>query len=207
MVASDWRNLVLSPEITGINPPESLDAFTDMVVRLRERLNEEDPIRASTQTLPKDLSVPARLGCSDVDWFGHGWQIGNNLELALPPMKPTRFAGTSVTLESSAFNQSAVFVEYRFRLTRQTRARVMFNTHENCRVFLNGQYVFGREIGRMAPSPHRIPNNQSTDAVLPAGEHTLVAVLRKPECARKMEWVVGVSDCDNNDQWIPNAWA
>ncbi|MBC2593816.1 ADP-ribosylglycohydrolase family protein [Ruficoccus amylovorans] len=210
-ISEDWlrpigRNLVLSPEITGIKPPDSLDTFTDMVINLRERLRGKIAVRADALGLPRDMSIPARVGCADSDWFGHGWQIGRPLDLIIPPMKSIRFEGSFVTMDSKAFDKGAVFVEYRFILKRTTHARVIFNTHENCRVFLNGKYVFGRESGRMAPSPHRIPNNQSIDVRLDIGEHKLLAVLKKPESSRKMEWVVGVSDGEDNDQWIPDVW-
>ncbi len=200
------RNLVLSPEITGINPPDTLDKFTDMVLELRERLGGEMPIRAEAETLPRDMSVPARIGSANLDWFSHGWGTGRPLELKMPEMKPVTFSGTFVTFDAAQVEEDALFIEYRFKLERSTQARVMFNTHENCRVFLNGEYVFGREEGRMAPSPHRVPYNQSVDACLDAGEHTLVAVLKRPEPVRQIEWVVGVSDCEDNDQFIPGIW-
>jgi ADP-ribosylglycohydrolase len=210
-IGEDWlrpigRNLVLSPEITGITPPDSLDAFTDLVIGLRERLMGKPPVCANATSRPRDMFVPARLGYADVDWFGHGWQTGKDLRLVMPPMENICFEGSFATMDSTPFRGNAVFVEYRFLLKRTTQARVIFNTHENCRVFLNGKYAFGRESGRMAPSPHRIPNNQSIDLCLDAGAHTLVAVLKKPEQSGKMEWVVGVSDCQDNDQWIPDIW-
>ncbi|MBC2593870.1 ADP-ribosylglycohydrolase family protein [Ruficoccus amylovorans] len=210
-IGEEWlrpigRNLVLSQEITGITPPDSLDAFTEMVIDLRERINGEPPVRAIAHSLPKDMSVPARIGCVDVDWFGHGWQTGKDYGLVMPSMKAIRFSGTHVSLDSSNFDKEAVVVEFSFRLERPTHARVVFNTHENCRVFLNGEYVFGRECGRMAPSPHRVPNNQSIDVQLGAGKHTLVAILKTPEFSKLIEWVVGVSDCDDNDQWVPDIW-
>ncbi len=200
------RNLVLSPEITGITPPDSLDTFTDLVIDLRERLGGKMPVRANAASLPHDFSIPAQIGSADLPWFGQGWETGKHLELILPSMKSVRFDGTFATVDSAEFDCDAIFVEYRFRLDHATRVRVFFNTHENCRVFLNGNYAFGRESGRMAPSPHRVPYNQSIDTQLDPGEHTLIAVLKRPETPRKMEWVAGVSDCDDNDQWIPDVW-
>lgn len=78
----------------------------------------------------------------------------------------------------------------------------MFNTPENCRVFLNGEFAFALECGRMAPSPHRVPKNQAVDVELNAGRHTIVAVMRTPEPRKQIEWVVGLSDRSNNNQWI-----
>jgi len=200
------RSLVLSPEITGISPPDSLDGFTDMVIRLHERLNGEPPVRANTNALPKNMSIQARIGSADVEWFGQCWQAGRSFSLATPKMEAISFPGTAVTLDTSAYAKNALFVEYRFKLHQTTNARVMFNTHEPCQVFLDGEHAFGREEGRMAPSPHRVPIHQSLDVRLEAGEHRLVAVMKKPEPARSIEWVIGISDCDDNDQWIHDPW-
>ena len=199
-------DLDLSSEITGISPPASLDAFTGLVINLRERLGAQMPIRAEASTLPRDMSIPVRIGSTDTPWFGHGWQSGLALELTLPQMSPTSMPGTAATLDTTSFKHEAIFVEYRFRIDQSVRARVMFNTHEPCRVFLDSNYAFGRDTGRMAPSPHRVPYHQFIDVELPAGEHTLVAVLRNPEHRHTIQWVIGLSDCDNNDQWMPVTW-
>jgi hypothetical protein len=100
-----------------------------------------------------------------------------------------------------------MFVEYSFELKKETHAWVFFNTNENSRVFLDGEYVFGRECGRMAPSAHRIPVNQAVDKILSAGMHRLTAVIARPAEEKEIEWVVGVADRDDNDQWIPFAFS
>tara|TARA_R100000027_G_scaffold61554_3_gene52984 strand:+ start:13651 stop:15105 length:1455 start_codon:yes stop_codon:yes gene_type:complete len=201
------RDLVLSPEIVGIQPPPTLDEFTDLIVSLRDRLGGQMPERAEFADAGLERSVPARIGFADVPWFGHGWHFGQSIPLTLPSMKRVVFSGTWGALETVGVKKNAIFLEYTFELREEVRARVIFNTHENCRVFLNGEPAFAREAGRMAPSPHRVPPHQAIDIDLPAGEHTLVAVLRSPEPRKRIEWVVGVSDRDNNDQWIPGIWS
>ncbi len=196
------RDLILSPEITGITPPDSLDAFTDLVLDLRERLDGCFPPPAEHTARPI-RHVPVKVGFGETPWFGQGWQFNAPMKLDLPDMKPVQFAGTVATFNSADFEAGMMFVEYSFELTRETNARVFFNTNENCRVFLNGEYVFGRECGRVAPSPHRLPLHQGADVPLPAGRHTLVAVIAKPAEEKVIEWIVGVADRDDNDQWIP----
>ncbi len=200
------RNLVLSPEIIGVTPPATLDGFTDLILSLRERLDGRMPPELDDPALPENTGVSARIGFKDVPWFGQGWPLGAPLVLELPEMKPFRFPGAVGSFHSADFEARMLFVEYTFELERETSARVFFNTGENCRVFLDGKFIFGREGGRVAPSSHRVPINQATDAMLSAGEHTLVAVLYRTDEEREMEWVVGVADRDDNDQWIPNVF-
>ncbi|MGE9289516.1 MAG: ADP-ribosylglycohydrolase family protein [Puniceicoccales bacterium] len=200
------RDLVLSPEIVGIDPPSTLDEFTDLILNLRDRLNGMSPEVSSSTVIPTSLGVPARIGFADVPWFGHGWQFAQKMDLQLPAMESIRFAGTCCELDTMQVERNAIFLEFAFELKEATQVRVMFNTPENCIVFLDGVYAFGREGGRMAPSPHRVPRNQAIDANLQPGIHKIVAVLRTPEPRKPVEWVVGVSDRNNNDQWIPSVF-
>ena len=201
------RDLVLSPEIVGISPPATLDDFTDLIIDLRERLSGSAPERAESSVLPEGLAVPARIGFADVPWFGHGWQFAQPIELDLPQMQTIEFAGAFAKYDTSEVVKNAIFLEYTFKLKESAHVRVMFNTNENCRVFLNGQLAFVRECGRMAPSPHRVPANQAIDVQLNEGKHTVVAVIKTPEPRKTIEWVVGVSDRNDNDQFIPGVWA
>lgn len=200
------RNLVLSQEITGIKPPATLDTFTDMVMEIREKLAAAHPERAASTILPDGTEVPARIGFADVPWFGHGWQFAQPIDLKLPEMQSVAFKGTHATYDTGDVEKNSIFIEYTFQLEEPMHVRLMFNTHENCCVFLNGSFVFARECGRMAPSPHRVPKNQAVDVELNAGQHSLVAVIKTPEPRKQIEWVVGVSDRNANDQWIPKVW-
>jgi hypothetical protein len=58
----------------------------------------------------------------------------------------------------------------------------------------------------MAPSSHRIPINQSANVTFSAGIHRLTAVIVRPAEDKEVEWVAGVTDRNNNDQWIPNVF-
>lgn len=210
-IGEEWlkpigRDLVLSPEIKGISHPATLDDFTDLIINLRDRLAGRMPERAESKVLPSGLPVPARIGFADVPWFGHGWQFAQAFHLKLPEMEAVEFAGTFVRYETTSIRKNAIFVEYAFELDEAMHLRVMFNTHENCRVFLDGGFAFAREGGRMAPSPHRVPKNQAIDLHLDAGVHIITAVLKTPEPRSDIEWVVGVSDRNDNDQWLPSVF-
>lgn len=198
------RDLILSPGIVGITPPASLDAFTDLVLDLKRRLGEAMPPAAAVARLPNNRGVPARIGFKEVPWFGQGWPLSMPMVLNRPDMKLVRFPGTMATFSSTDFEAGMMFVEYTLHLEKQTQARVFFNTRENCRVFLDDRYVFGREGGRMAPSAHRMPLNQSIDIVLAAGKHLLTAVIARPIEDRSIEWVAGVADRNDNNQWVCN---
>jgi hypothetical protein len=119
-------------------------------------------------------------------------------------MKTIAFSGTVGRFNRADFEAGALVVEYSFELKKETNARVLFSTAENCRVFLDGDYAFGREGGRVAPSPHRVPVNQAVDKILGAGMHTVAGVIARPSEEKEIEWIVGVADRDDNDQWVPN---
>lgn len=196
------RDLILSPEISGIAPPDSLDGFTDLILDLRERLDGRFPPEPDV-VAPPQRRMAALIGFAEVPWFGQGWQFNAMMKLSLPEMKPVWLPGTLASFNCADFEAGMMFLEYQFELERETHARVFFNTRENCRVFLDGAYVFGRECGRVNPSPHRIPINQAVDQVLCAGTHRLVAVIARPAERETVEWVFGVADRADNDQWIP----
>ena len=200
------RSLILSKEIVGITPPESLDAFTDLVLDLKARLNGAFPPDVPTVSLPDNAGIPARIGFKEVPWFGQGWPLSKPLELKLPLMRPVVLEGTVSQLDVSEFEAGMMFVEYTFELKKETATRVFFNTAANCRVFLNGEFAFGRECGRVAPSAHRVPINQSVDRILSAGRHTLTAVIAKPVHESSVEWVAGITDRNDFNQWIPHAF-
>ncbi len=200
------RKLILSKEITGIQPPENLDDFTDLVLRLHERLQQKPPVIPAEPALPDHYEIQASIGFKDVPWFGQGWQPSRIPQLEFPQMTPNRLPGTVAQFDTKDIPAGAVFVNYGFALKQDAFVRVLFNTEENCRVFVDGEYRFGRECGRVAPSPHRVPINQYCDLHLTAGEHTLTGVVQKPLNKSTIEWIVCVSDKNRNDQHIPNVW-
>jgi hypothetical protein len=114
--------------------------------------------------------------------------------------------GTIARMPSAVFKNMPILVKYRFRLSSPCSVRVMFNTPENCRVWLDNEFAFGRECGRMAPSFHRAPINQYKDVLLAAGVHELLAAIDCPPPQRQIaQWVVGIGDAATM-QWIPDVF-
>ena len=195
------RDLVLSPEIVGITAPKTLDGLTDLILSLRTRLNGRAPeVSGDGPGLepPPDLIVEAG--------FIGALPEPDSPAPALPPgHAPLALPGTFATLPAGDFRGEALLLRYTFHLDRPQDARVLFNTREACRVWVDSRYAFGREGGLMAPSLHRVPSGQATNLTLPAGEHVLLAALRRPPPGRDAEWVVTVGDARTN-QWLPGVF-
>lgn len=198
-IAPIGRSLVLSPDIVGLEAPDTLDGFTDLVSRLRERLDGRPP--NASVTAPSVDPLPLVV---DADFTDQMPGPGAAPEL-LHPASLT-FPGTVARLETSRFAGAVLLIRYRFALQESRRVRVMFNTPEECRVWIDGQYAFGREGGVMAPSFHRAPEDQYTDLFLDSGEHVLLAAVRKPVARPAAEWVAGIADHETM-QWLLQGFA
>lgn len=200
-VSEEWlrpigRSLVVSPEIIGISPPASLDGFTDLIIRLRDKLKGQMP-DPQEQTVDGEFYVPA-----EIDYISYQPGPGSPVPTLSPDATPVELPGTFAVHPVSDFSKSVLVVKYRFTLSESRRVRVMFNSPQDCRVWVDGHFAFGRECGSMAPSFHRLPINQSADLSLEAGEHEIVATVKKPLKGAHVSWVVGVGDV-RTSQWLP----
>lgn len=199
------RQLVVSPEITGIAPAKNLDEFTDQVIDMHRKLSGKAPeVKPIRQDLSQ-LAIEADLAFDDGLLYGGGYHA---LNFTMPPMtgkiERVKFSGTLARLPYGAFRKPVALVRYRIKMDTARSVRVMVNTPANCRVWLDGTYLFGREGGRMAPSFHRAPLNQSANADLSAGVHELVIALAAPAHPQQDTlWVVGLGD-PKTKQWLPN---
>ena len=99
-------------------------------------------------------------------------------------------------------NDSIYMMRFNFELEQNREVRIMFNSASNNRVWLNGEYIFGRESGRMAPSFHRAPVNQFSDVKLEAGKHELLVGVAPANDEKEIKWVIGIGDTKNK-QWLP----
>ena len=195
------RDLVVSPEIVGIEAPATLDGFSDLVVRLRERLGGHAPDTANdAQEMPPGIIAEAGFLDALPD-------AGAPAPAFPPGHGPLTLPGTVGAMPAADFKGEALLLRYSFHLDRPRTARVLFNTREACRVWVDGTYAFGREGGLMAPSLHRVPAGQATNLFLEAGEHILLAALGCPAKDRisDAEWVVAVGDVQTN-QWLPGVF-
>lgn len=194
------RDLVVSPEIVGIEAPATLDDFSDLIVRLRERGGGRAPDAANdAQEPPPGILVEA--GFLDA-LPGVGAPAP-----ALPPGHgPLTLPGTFGAMPAADFRGEVLLLRYLFHLDRPQDVRVLFNTRGACRVWVDGAYAFGRAGGLMAPSLHRVPAGQATNMFLEAGEHVLLAAQCRPEEGQNVaEWVVAVGDARTN-QWLPGVF-
>jgi ADP-ribosylglycohydrolase len=193
------RKLVINDGITGITHPATLDGFTDLIVSLRERVQ----LKTSQDKPAPDLtafSIQAQTAAFS-PWFA---QDDGKLSPVMPEATETlEFPGYWGSLAAESVPTDTLYLmRFRFRLDAPRRVRVMFNTAANSRIWLDGDYAFGREGGRMAPSFHRAPPNQFADIDLDGGEHELLAGVAPLEGQSRLDWVVGVADAATM-LWLP----
>jgi ADP-ribosylglycohydrolase len=190
------RDLVLSPGIVGLNPPNTLDGFTDLVLDLRQRLNGRPPQAEVFEQSVEQLKLPARLA------FTAELPADN----AAPELQNPRsliFDGTWKTWPASEFEAEYLLVEYGFHLDEARSVRVLFNTPLPSWAWIDGEFAFARDNGGvMVPALHRAPLDQTKDIALEAGSHTLTAAVRRSQDGRDAEWVVAIGDTETA-QWVP----
>ena len=194
------RDLVVSPEIVGIAPPATLDGFTDLVSSLRDRLAGRAPTAVSEEQDTAPFQIVAASG-----FLSALPAVGADAPDLPASSSPLTLPGTFATLPASAFTEDVLLLRFPFRLEQAQTVRVLFNTREACRVWVDGAYAFGRDGGAMAPSLHRVPEGQATNLDLGTGEHAILAALARPTDGRDAEWVVAVGDAQTN-QWLPSAF-
>ena len=192
------RDLVLSPAITGLNPPDTLDGFTDLVLDLQKRLNGRWPDVIDEEQNAAHLNIEVLMG------FAPSMPAANALELP-DKMRRVELKSTFTTLPKSTFEDEIAIVEYPFILEENREVLVMFNTPQSCRVWVDGAFLLERESGVMAPSFHRAPPHQVAAIYLEKGRHTLTAAVQRPADAQDAQWVVGIGDAVSK-QWIVEAF-
>jgi len=209
-IAERWlapigRSLQLSREIHDLDAPATLDELTDLVVELHQRLAMRPPMEQSGGDVRTGQKIQMEIAHAKGPWFGEGWPASWPMVVPVDARFETYPANGSIcTMPRQQLVAPALIVRYPFHLTRARRVCMMFNSPHPCRVWVNGQYAFGRDGGRMAPSFHRVPVNQSARIDLPAGDHELIAAIMCPERG-EINWVAGIGD-DATNQWIEDAF-
>jgi ADP-ribosylglycohydrolase len=184
--------LLVSKEIVGITPPETLGELCDMIMAIADK----KPMLQAPETLPfhwpDTLKLQAECAIFS-PWFAAD---ENRFSPCLPDNFIIReFNGfhNSINADEVPLN-SLYMMRFRFAIPERKNVIVMFNSPENTRVWIDGEYAFGREGGRMAPSFHRYPLNQSKKLTLAAGVHELLVGIAPITGKDKLEWVIGVAD-------------
>ncbi len=207
-IGEEWlrpigRTLMVSPGLTGFTPPPTIDAFADLVASLRSRIRlSETPEAPRPDFTPFEIRFDTAL---NRPWFAQddqkclSWlKFEYDGTLTVPgywfKLDPERIPTDSLLLLRTGFRIEAV-----------EPLRLMVNTNANLRVWVDGEYRFGREGGRMSPSFHRAPLNQYCDLDLPAGEHELVIGLAPLDRDREIEVIFGLGT-RRDLQWLPDAF-
>ena len=180
------RKLVINDGITGIIHPSTLDDFTDMVVDLRERVSLRVSQPETNINAINNHRLRAEAGIF-AEWFAQ--DAGRFSPRLSEPTKIHEFPGNYGSISAAKIPSDSIYMmRFEFELKEKQDVRIMFNSPSNNRVWVNGEFAFGRESGRMAPSFHRAPVNQFTDAELDAGKHELVVGVAPANGEKKIEW-------------------
>lgn len=197
------RNLVLSKEITGITPPADLDAFTGMLLQLRDKLIIDDSVPP-----PPDWSKYA-IGvrkCTFSPWFAADCTKFNPQFTGEGTVETAALPGNLFEADFSALpSDSLLLHEVQFKLESSRKVRLVLNTPAISRVWLDGAYLFGRDGGSMVPAFHRPQLNQYADLELSGGVHTLRFGLAPTDFnMQKVPVLFGLAGTDN--QWLPGCF-
>ena len=192
--------LVLSPEIKGITPPDTLEGFTDLVISLSDRINGKVP-----QVKPVEQSLDAYRINADMVFVSNDKlePLEKSETFQFPEKyKTVKLPGAVASLPKTDFKNDVLLLRLYFNLKYDRDIRLVFNTPQTCSVWVDGNFYFSRDGGRMAPSAHRAPDNQFADLSLSGGRHEVVAAIKRPEKSSRAEWVFIVADAKTY-QWIP----
>ena len=196
------RKLVLNAGIVGIKHPATLDEFTEMVISLKDRVALRKDTSMGKEPKYSKYEINAEIGV-----FGPWFALDENKFFPKMPekTKKVKFPGTLAKIDASEIpGESLLMMKFKFKLEKDMKVRVIFNSPSNSRVWVNGVYAFGREGGRMAPAFHRSPPNQFKDFELKAGTHEIIAGVAPLVGEKEILFNIGVGDC-KDFQWLPGA--
>ena len=184
------RSLVINKQITGIKHPPTLDGFTDLVSGLRDRLD----LSAKKEHTFSPPIIKAKTCYVMEDKFPcRGKDLDEELKNMISgEMKETVFPGNCAYLAKEVHEGRIIAVKYVFRAEANIKARIMFSTAEDSRVFLDGKFICGGK-NQMIPSYHRTGEGRFGDIELSKGSHELFAFIRT-DTGTDAEWVFGVGD-------------
>ncbi len=214
------RDLVLSPGIVNLSAPPTLDAFTDLVADLRQRLDRhtasslgQDPAETRNEASFADSEnrvLPVQgtyYSLRDEHRNLDTWFLPDQGPAPEWPSQPVPMVlpGTWSRRTRDEFDDDLLMLSYPVRLGDSVRARIMVAATVPCRVWLDGQWLFGRDGGPMFPAPHMPRLNTYADLDLAAGDYELRVVLQRPGNSEVAEWVVAVADAATKE-WIPGVF-
>jgi ADP-ribosylglycohydrolase len=199
------NNLIVSPEIVGIDHPETLDEFADLILDINKRLNSEVPsCKAITQSLAP-YSIQA-----DVAFVNSKTFVKMKTEPVISfPSKytKTKFEGVWASLNTNDFDDDVLLLRYKLNLREKQDVRLVFNSRQSNCVWIDGKYCFSRKTGSMSPSPHRQfgLKNQYKDISLEAGSHEIISAIECPTGLDTAQWIIIAAD-QKTLLWLPDAF-
>lgn len=207
------NDLVLNSEIVDLEHPATLDEFTDLVLSLGRRLGGAAPTATSEPFDPATRRIPVRIAHFNTVFSPERWEQRDQSELPqiggpLPELDyaDAHLPGTWVRTPRSAFEDRLLMVEYTLDGRGRPDVRLMVNSSEDYRVWLDGEFLHGAQGSALFfPAPHMAPVGQYVDFGLADGSHTLsIAFKRPPQHRETAEWVVALVERPSM-LWIENA--
>jgi hypothetical protein len=206
-------DLVLNDEISGIAPPSSIHAFTELVLALRDRLPGTHPDAAIGPFDPQDHAIPVAIAWTNTS--RETWQ-GRDLTELPPPGAPvpvgltfasTTLPGTWTRMPRADFQDRILVVKYQLDPRGRSDVRLMLNSTEHYRIWLDGDFLHAAQGSQtMFPAPHMAPVGQFIDFTIDDGTHELIVALKKPPVERDMaEWVIALVERPGH-LWIENSF-
>lgn len=204
-IPDKWRepigqDLILSPGIIGLSPPETIEGFTELTLNLARELQKTQTTAELPSVLPR--KKPA-LGEAGVVVPARMWIEESAVSEPQPSaaVEETSLPGHWIT---DPRLRRGLAMRFEVALQQETAVRVMAATWGRVRAWLDGKQVVSREqTGNMIPSFHRAVPAASAPIQLDPGKHTLTVVARVPEPSAP-EIVIGVGQAQTN-LWLP--WA
>jgi ADP-ribosylglycohydrolase len=207
------NDLVLSPEIVNLEHPATLDEFTDLVIDLGRRLGGAAPTATSAPFDPETRRIPVRLAHFNTVFSAERWNDRDQSELptiggSLPDLVYVNsdLPGTWVRKPRTEFEDRLLMVEYSLNGRGRRQVRLMINSTEDYRVWMDGRFLHGTQgTGLFWPAPSMPPVGQYIDFELEDGQHTLSLAIKRPPAHRDIaQWVTALVERPSM-LWIENA--
>ncbi len=180
---------------------------------LGERLGGAAPTATSGPFDPASRRIPVRIAHFNTVFSPERWDQRDQSELpqiggALPDLAYTdaHLEGTWVRKPRAEFEDRLLMVEYTLNGRGRREVRLMVNSTEDYRVWLDGEFLHGAQgSGLFFPAPHMAPVGQYVDVELAEGDHVLSIAFKRPPAHRETaEWVSAVVERPSM-LWIENA--
>lgn len=199
------RNLVVSKEIIGINPPATLDELTDLIMEWQGKIVCDDTLPVEPNW--KDFEIHAETGVSVPKSRGDiSREKINAIELT-----DVTFKGNLNQIDLSDL-QGDSFRIFEMKMHVPYDGRYAFIVAATCRclVWLNDELQFGHSRGDFVPSTNRPHINQNLRMFMKKGTYNLSIALSPYDeeqlstplffCLANHEYkfILGAFDRDNN---------